>query len=57
MPRIHLDFQPATTDQKYATVGDNTVDDAIMDRLMHNTHRFNLKEEPMQKQSATLAPS
>lgn len=45
------------TDQWYATIGDNTLADAILDRLMHNAHRINLKGESMRKKRATLDPS
>ncbi len=37
------------TDQWYATIGDNTLADAILDRLMHNSHRLLLKGESMRK--------
>ena len=37
------------TDQYHASIGDNTIADAIMDRLMHNAHRFLLKVESMRK--------
>ena len=37
------------TDQWYATIGDNTLADAILDRLMHNAHRLILKGESMRK--------
>ena len=37
------------TDQWYATIGDNTLADAILDRLMHNAHRIPLKGESMRK--------
>jgi len=37
------------TDQWYASIGDNTLADAILDRLMHNAHRLNLKGESMRK--------
>ena len=37
-------------DQWYATIGDNTLADAILDRLMHNAHRLQLKGESMRKQ-------
>jgi len=42
------------TDQWYATIGDNTLADAILDRLMHNAHRLNLNGESMRKQMAEL---
>jgi len=37
------------TDQWYQSIGDNTLADAILDRLMHNAHRVNLKGESMRK--------
>jgi DNA replication protein DnaC len=40
------------TDQWYASIGDNTLADAILDRLMHNAHRLNLKGESMRKRQA-----
>lgn len=38
-----------TVDQCYACIGDNTLADAILDRLVHNAHRLNLKGESMRK--------
>ncbi len=37
------------TDQWYVGIGDNTLADAILDRLMHNAHRLELKGESMRK--------
>jgi DNA replication protein DnaC len=37
------------TDQWYSSIGDNTLADAILDRLMHNAHRLQLKGESMRK--------
>lgn len=37
------------TDQWYAAIGDNTLADAILDRLMHNAHRLTLNGESMRK--------
>ncbi len=37
------------TEQWYQAIGDNTLADAILDRLMHNSHRINLKGESMRK--------
>lgn len=37
------------TTQWYAAIGDNTLADAILDRLMHNAHRLELKGESMRK--------
>jgi hypothetical protein len=41
-------------DQWYASIGDNTLADAILDRLMHNAHRLQLKGESMRKIRAQL---
>ena len=37
------------TDQWYSSIGDNTLADAILDRLMHNAHRLKLKGESLRK--------
>lgn len=37
------------TDQWYQAIGDNTLADAILDRVMHNAHRIKLKGESMRK--------
>lgn len=37
------------TDAWHQSIGDNTLADAILDRLMHNSHRINLKGESMRK--------
>ena len=37
------------TDEWYLSIGDNTLADAILDRLMHNAHRIQLKGESMRK--------
>ena len=42
------------TDQWYQSIGDNTLADAILDRLMHNAHRINLKGESMRKTQSDL---
>ena len=42
------------TDQWYAAIGDNTLADAILDRLMHNAHRIPLKGESMRKKLGQL---
>ena len=41
-------------DKWYETIGDNTLADAILDRLMHNAHRIKLKGESMRKIQSTL---
>jgi len=40
------------TDQWHQSIGDNTLADAILDRLMHNAHRMKLKGESMRKLQA-----
>lgn len=42
------------TDQWYQAIGDSTLADAILDRLMHNAHRIKLKGESMRKLHSTL---
>jgi DNA replication protein DnaC len=37
------------TYQWYAGIGNNTLEDAILDRLMHNAHRLTLKGESIRK--------
>lgn len=37
------------TDQWYVSIGDNTLADAILDRLMHNAHTLKLNGESMRK--------
>ncbi|MXQ70112.1 ATP-binding protein, partial [Aeromonas caviae] len=45
------------TEEWYASLGDNTLADAILDRLMHNAHRLSLKGESMRKRSSELTQS
>lgn len=42
------------TDQWYQSIGDNTLADAILDRLMHNAHRIKLKGESMRKKQSSI---
>jgi len=42
------------TDQWHQSIGDNTLADAILDRLMHNAHRIKLKGESLRKLHSTL---
>lgn len=42
------------TDQWYAAIGDNTLADAILDRLMHNAHRWALCGESMRKRQQQI---
>ncbi len=39
------------TTEWYHSIGDSTIADAILDRLMHNAHRLNLKGESMRKKA------
>ena len=41
-------------DQWYVTIGDNTLADALLDRLIHNAHRLSLKGESMRKKRVQL---
>lgn len=45
------------TDEWYGSVGDNTLADAILDRLMHNAHRLDMKGESMRKRRAQVDQS
>lgn len=42
------------TEQWHQSIGDNTIADAILDRLMHNSHRLKLKGESMRKRQQSL---
>ncbi|KOO58518.1 ATP-binding protein [Rheinheimera sp. KL1] len=42
------------TEEWYQAIGDNTLADAILDRLMHNAHRLKLKGESMRKDKSEL---
>ncbi len=42
------------SDQWYASIGDNTLANAILDRLMHNAHRLSLKGESTRKRNGRL---
>jgi len=41
-------------DQWHAIIGDPTLADAILDRLIHNAYKINLTGESMRKQKTTL---
>jgi DNA replication protein DnaC len=41
-------------DEWYGCVGVNTLADAILDRLMHNSHRLEMKGESMRKRLAQV---
>jgi DNA replication protein DnaC len=43
-------------DAWHATIGDPTLADAILDRLVHNAHRLTLKGDSMRKSAAKTAP-
>lgn len=42
------------TEEWYGCVGDNMLADAILDRLMHNAHRLEMKGESMRKRQAQV---
>jgi DNA replication protein DnaC len=44
-------------DQWHETISDPTLADAILDRLIHNAHKINLKGESMRKKMASLTTS
>jgi len=44
-------------DQWHKAVGDATLADAILDRLLHNSHKLKLKGESMRKTRSTIADS
>ncbi len=46
-----MHFKSRIQDQ---SIGDNTLADAILDRLMHNAHRIKLKGESMRKTQSNL---
>lgn len=41
----------------HASIGDPTLADAILDRLLHNAHRLQLKGEPMRKVLSSISES
>jgi len=43
-------------DHWHEVIGDHTLADAILDRLVHNAYRINLKGESMRKRHAKLTP-
>ncbi|MCU7920462.1 MAG: ATP-binding protein [Candidatus Thiodiazotropha sp. (ex Epidulcina cf. delphinae)] len=47
-------FKLNATDPWYVSIGDNTLADAILDRLMHNAHRLPLEGESMRKRMGQL---
>jgi DNA replication protein DnaC len=38
----------------HSSIGDNTLADAILDRLLHNAHKLELKGESMRKAMSSL---
>jgi len=44
--------QPVPIDRWYEIVGNPTLADAILDRVLHNAHRIELKGESLRKQRA-----
>ena len=52
--RSTLVISQLPTDQWYASIGDNTLADAILDRLMHNAHQLKLNGESMRQRLGKL---
>ena len=46
-----------TVNQWHKAIGDATLADAILDRLVHNAHKINLKGESMRKAKNTVEES
>jgi DNA replication protein DnaC len=44
-------------DQWHKTIGDNTLADAILDRLLHNAYKIKLKGESMRKTMSKITDS
>ena len=44
-------------DHWHEVIGDPTLGDAILDRLVHSAYRINLKGESMRKRHAKLTPT
>jgi DNA replication protein DnaC len=44
-------------DQWHTVIGDPTLADAILDRLLHNAYKINLKGESMRKKQSKLTKS
>ena len=53
MARVFIEplkcFKKQTEWYRYGTIGDNTLADAILDRLVHNSHRLELGGESMRR--------
>ena len=52
--RCQAGVAPATWDTGECPFGDPTLADAILDRLVHNAYRLNLKGESMRKRARSL---
>ena len=53
MARVFIEplkcFKKQTEWYRYGAIGDNTLADAILDRIVHNSHRLELGGESMRK--------
>ena len=47
-------MSPRKVPENHKIIGDPTLADAILDRLVHNAYRINLKGESMRKRYAKL---
>ena len=43
---------PVTVDRRHDLIGDPTLADAILDRIVHNAHRILLRGESLRKKKA-----
>ena len=50
--RLDHRHQPAAVEHWHEIIGDPTIADAILDRLVHNAHRLTLKGESLRKAAA-----
>jgi DNA replication protein DnaC len=48
---------PLPIERWHAAIGDATLADAILDRLVHNAHQLNLKGDSLRKKRAGLTSS
>jgi DNA replication protein DnaC len=44
-------------DRWHDVIGEPTITDAVLDRIVHNAHRLKLKGDSLRKKGATVAPA
>ena len=52
--RLHQELTKDEIEEWHGVIGDATLADAILDRLVHNAYKINLRGESMRKQQAKL---